>query len=229
MNSTQTAAASTSNPSSRTVRLAKEFIRLNTKFSKQNLHDHALTNAKVAENARKAVALNENRSFPNLEPITPEDVSCAVREMLAYERELRRGKIEEERKARLVECPACGIKRRDPRFEHCAVCARLDAENEALIKAGKLRPGTPLSLEEIDAIAVQQQTAATEELYVLWYRGQLPEGCEVLEINETQIHIQSRNPDVLWKIDFSELLPARSSEPSIESIDQGWDIEAVAA
>jgi len=226
MNTTTSATRTTTRTlSPRTVRLAKEFIRLNTKFSKQNMADRALNSKEVADLARKAVVLNESRDFPNLEAIKTEDVANAVLEMMAFERGQRLAKIEDERKARLVECPACGIKRRDPRFEHCAFCARLDAENETLIKAGKLRPNAPLSLEEIDAIAECQQRAACEELYRLYAIDQLPKGCEVVMETEKELRIQT--PITLFILHIAEA--ASVHELSIDLIDEEWDTDTVAA
>ncbi len=250
MTSTTSSSSTTANRTlnTRTERLAREFVRLNTKFSKQN-EDGSLNRKEIADLARKAVVQNERRDFPSLDPITTEDVANAVLEMMAAECEQRQAQIEEQRKARLVECPACGIRRRDSRFEHCAACTRLDAENEALIKAGKLRPNAPLSLEEIDAIANRQQTAACEELYKLFEAGQLPEGCEIVSVSATEVRIQA--PNTLFVLDLTDVRAAEAAsaqpakgygkrkrtrrpraevhELSIEQVDQGWDDETVAA
>jgi hypothetical protein len=230
--STTSSTATTShNLDTRTARLAKEFIRLNTKFSKQNMADRALTNAEVAENARKAVVQNEHRDFPNLPSIKTEDVAKAVREMMAYEREQRRAanieaakRAEEVRKARLVKCPACGIKRRDPSYKICGACAhegRIEDEWQA-----KTKPRSPTP-EEVDLAWARLQREAAEAVFESYCLGELPN--DHMVILETSEKLRIQGPNILWILYLTEETQAEVHDLSIDQIDEGWDDETVAA
>jgi uncharacterized Zn finger protein (UPF0148 family) len=116
--------------------------------------------------------------------VTLADLDRGVRQAIAMK--------EGSRKARLVICPACGIKRRDPGYTLCAVCAR-EARNEDEWQAKNKSPKpSPEESERLsEELLAKQRLAACEELYRLFKAGQLPDGCSVVSKSVTEIRIQS--------------------------------------
>ncbi len=141
--------------------------------------------------------------------VTLHDLDRGVRQMMAQHNRTR--------KARLVKCPCCGIKRRDPSYEHCAPCGR-EASREDLrqSKDKSPKPSKEKSEQLAKELLAKQQTAACEELYLLWRDGCLPPVCEVASETDTELRIKT--PMTLFVLDLTNIREAeKRSTPPVPS------------
>lgn len=144
---------------------------------------HALFSAQIAERPDWA--------------ITPDELNRAVRDMMAIHARNRR--------ARLVDCPCCGVKRRDPGYELCAECARETAAEDARQAKSKARPPTAAEVEHRSRELIRRQyAAACHELFKLWCLGALPESCRVVKVSDKELRIQA--PSTLFILDLRDVL-----------------------
>ncbi len=150
----------------------------------------------------------------------------------AIERVVRMG-LDARRNA-LVECPACGQRRRNAYFEFCSECARMAREEDARqAKSGACTPSREESARLSDEIIRGQRNAAARKLHRLYLANKLPEGCSVEYESQRQVRIhtplalfvihatrQPRRPRTNKPAQLAEVLlfPCNTEE-----IDAGWE------
>jgi hypothetical protein len=132
----------------------------------------------------------------------------------------------EARRNSLVNCPACGIKRRNAHFEFCSECARLAREEDARqAKSGACTPTREESARLSDEIIRDQRNAAARELHRLYLANKLPEGCVVECESRRQVRIQTPLAMFVLLAAEPKRRPQSASviELTLEQIDAGWD------
>jgi len=130
------------------------------------------------------------------------------------------------RKKAQVECPACGIRRRNPGFELCASCAReARAEDKRQAEDKAMTPSRRQSARLSKRLIRRQQYQAAHELYYLWESHQLPRGCEVLRVEPGLLEIKT--PGTLFRLDLTKLrrdAPIVPFPVNTEEVDAAWEM-----
>ncbi|MBD3281806.1 hypothetical protein GF391_03610 [Candidatus Uhrbacteria bacterium] len=149
--------------------------------------------------------------------VTLADLDRGVRQALSNN--------ERNRRARLRECPACGLKRRVAPYTLCKECAKEAArEDERQAKSKAKSPSHKESARLSERIIRRQYRAAAHKLFELWEAGQLPEGAEVLRAEGSRLEIKV--PGTLFRLDLTELCqdaPVLSFPASTQEIDTAWE------